>query len=71
MQHDIPVETLGAMGEAMAPRGRILRALWLLPARLPHVLCIGRGDGFAPRPDYIDEIRSRRRCRSGRCLALY
>ena len=35
--------------------GRRLRALWLLPAHLPDVRAVGRGDGLPARPDLPDE----------------
>ena len=39
----------------VAGAGRRLRALRVLPADLPHVHAVGRGDGLPARPDLPDE----------------
>src|SRR5438552_2860253 len=39
---------------------RQVRALWILPAELPDLHAVGRGDGFAARPHLSDESGARR-----------
>ena len=51
--------TLGRHPRAAARPDRRLRALRLLPAHLPHLRALGRGDGLAARADRADEAGPR------------
>ena len=56
-----PGRFVGRMSDGQAGSDRGLRALRILPADVPDVPAVGRGDGLAARPDLPDEASARRR----------